>query len=264
MARPTIPLVAAARCAEVTELYVRPPDEFVAARDALVKALRAAGDRDQATRVARLRRPPLSAWALDLVARQAPDLITRLLNAGAALRAATGKAMVGDASSLRGAEAEERAVVGTILQRAVEGSAAAGIHLNDAHRQRMAATLRAAVLDGAVAASLRSGTLDADHEAAPLGFDPGADVAPRATRSAPSRRTPTESQANRAELGRLRQDADRLRKRAARLQAEAEEATRRAAELRADAKDAAQAAREAERTLNSAERKRARAVHRAP
>jgi len=245
--------------AQVAALYARPPGEFVAARRDLVKALRGAGDRDGADEVAALRRPTTPAWALDLISRQAPELVDRLLEAGGALRHATGKAMAGDASSLRRAEADERTAVDAIIERATAGAEAAGVRVNDDHRQRMAATLRAAVLDDEVAAALRSGTLDRDHEAAPMGFDAGAAVAaPRPRKTAP--RQPTgELRAHRAELERLRQDVDRLRKRASRLQAEAEEASRRSDELRAMAKEAARAVRDAERRLSEADRRAPRA-----
>jgi hypothetical protein len=243
---------------DVVALYARPPTEFVAARDDLAKALRAAGDRQRAAEVAALRRPTTPAWALDLVARESPELVTRLLDAGGALRIATGRAMAGDASSLRAAEAGERSAVDAVIEVAVTGAAAAGVPVNDGHRHRMAATLRAAVLDDSVAAALTSGTLSTDHEAAPLGFDAGAPtlaVAARPAQRPPARRTTAEAQAHRAELDRLRQEADRLNKRASRLQGEAEEATRRSTELRAQAKDAARAARDAERRLGAAERR---------
>jgi hypothetical protein len=45
----------------VAALYRLPLGEFVAARDQLARQLRAAGDRDAARQVARLRRPSISA-----------------------------------------------------------------------------------------------------------------------------------------------------------------------------------------------------------
>jgi hypothetical protein len=45
----------------VAALYRLPLDQFVAARDQLVRQLRAAGQREAARQVAALRRPPVSA-----------------------------------------------------------------------------------------------------------------------------------------------------------------------------------------------------------
>ena len=42
----------------VEALYALPPEQFVAARIALAKEIRARGDRVEASRVAKLRRPP--------------------------------------------------------------------------------------------------------------------------------------------------------------------------------------------------------------
>jgi len=237
-------------------LYGRHPAEFTAARGELVRHLRAAGEREREAGVAALRRPTVSAWALGQVARNAPDLITGLLRSGVALRDAVARAMGGDASSLRAAEAAERAAVDAVVAKAATEGRAARVPLNDAHRRRIAATLRAAVLDDKVAAALLAGTLDRDHEAAPLGFDAGAAV-PSIARPAPRPRehVTAEARARRAELDRLRKDADRLARRAERLQGEAEEAGRRVAELRARAKDAAQAAREARRQVAAVERR---------
>ena len=53
----------------VRELYVLPPTEFVAARNELVRQARAAGSRDIAEQLQRLRRPTRSAWLVNLLAR---------------------------------------------------------------------------------------------------------------------------------------------------------------------------------------------------
>ena len=53
----------------VRELYVLPPVDFVAARNELVRQARAAGSREIAERLQRLRRPTRSAWLVNLLAR---------------------------------------------------------------------------------------------------------------------------------------------------------------------------------------------------
>src|SRR4029453_8730605 len=52
------------------ELFGLPPEEFVAARDDLARRLKREGDAKAAARIKALRRPPLSAWAVNRLARQ--------------------------------------------------------------------------------------------------------------------------------------------------------------------------------------------------
>ena len=152
-------------------LYALEPGAFTAARNDLAKRLRAAGDKAEAALVAKLRRPPPTAWALNSVARQRPGVIDAVLDAGAGLRAATEDALAGDASALRTAQAWERRAVDAAVAAGAEYLSAAGHGAGDAPRQRMAGTLRAAMVDEAVAASLRQGVLDDDREAPGFGLD---------------------------------------------------------------------------------------------
>src|SRR4051812_17139068 len=57
---------------DIDELYTVDPSEFVARRNALAKELRAAGDRDAAAEVSKLRRPTVVAAALNQLARRNP------------------------------------------------------------------------------------------------------------------------------------------------------------------------------------------------
>ena len=58
----------------VDALYAVRPEEFVAARAALVKELKADGQKAEAAQVAKRRRPSVVAWALNQVAREQPKL----------------------------------------------------------------------------------------------------------------------------------------------------------------------------------------------
>jgi len=148
------------------DLYGLDPAAFTAARNALVKRLKASGRRDDADTVAGLRRPAPAAWALNQVARTEPDLVDDALSAGADLRRATDLALGGDASELRDAVAAERAASAALV------SAAAGL-LGTGSQQakpRLAATVRAAILDEAVADELRRGVLSTDHDRSGLGL----------------------------------------------------------------------------------------------
>jgi hypothetical protein len=88
-------------------LYRQPLGEFVATRDQLARQLRAAGDRQAARQVARLRRPSISAWAANQLAHAAPHAMAELLDTGAALQQAQQAALAGQpaARQLRTAHA---------------------------------------------------------------------------------------------------------------------------------------------------------------
>ena len=82
--------------AAVALVYAEPPAGFVAARAALVKELKAAKRKEDAARVAALRRPTKQAWALGEAVRRAPeaaaaffDAVADLAQPGADLRQRT-------------------------------------------------------------------------------------------------------------------------------------------------------------------------------
>ncbi len=152
--------------ADADALYELPPEDFTAARNALAKELKAAGDKPGAAEVATLRRPSVGAWALNQVARQQPDLIDAALDAGAALRAASDAAASGNAKGLREATTAERAAGQAVAK-------AARAHLGDradALTPALLSTLRVAALDDDIAEQLRTGTLTSEHEQAGFGF----------------------------------------------------------------------------------------------
>lgn len=64
---------------EETQLYGLPLDEFTQARDELASHLKSEGEGDQASRVKKLKKPSVAAWALNQLARRHPDLIEELL-----------------------------------------------------------------------------------------------------------------------------------------------------------------------------------------
>jgi hypothetical protein len=256
------------------DLYTVAPADFTAARNALVKELRAGGHRDAATEVAARRRPRPTVWALNQVARQDTALVTALLATGTDLRAAMQAAVDGDPSGLRDAEQAQREAEGAVLDAAERHLAAIDAKADVDVRRRMADTLRAAVLDEIVGAAFEAGRLDDDADAPGLGFALGArpeidrprpratparpatPAAPRApARTAPAR--PGREARERAEAERRRKaelaaDARRLRKRAERLRAEATRLDVAAADARADAEAAEADAADAERRADDA------------
>ncbi len=78
---------------EVDELFTMAPAEFVAARNALAKALKADGHRDEAAAVAALRRPTVPDWALNSVALQDPDVVADAVDAAEHLRSVQAAAL---------------------------------------------------------------------------------------------------------------------------------------------------------------------------
>src|SRR2546430_7081126 len=72
----------------IDRLYGLPLEEFTPARDAAAKELRAAGERDAAAEVKRLRKPSRLAWALNQVRRHDPEPVDELIAAGERLQEA--------------------------------------------------------------------------------------------------------------------------------------------------------------------------------
>jgi hypothetical protein len=142
----------------IDALYAMPLERFTPERDALAGELRAAGDHEAAGRVKALRKPVVSAWALNALARADPDGVAELDELGRRLRDAQRRAVSGgDAEPLRAATEERRRLVARLAASAVEllgRQGAAGSAHDD-----IASTLDAAAVDERAAAELRSGRL---------------------------------------------------------------------------------------------------------
>ena len=104
------------------DLYGLPLDEFTPARDALAKELRQAGRRDAADEVKALRKPSVSAWAVNQAARRRPQDVKALVKAGDELRKAQRQAVSGRAAGgLREATAAHRRLVEELTDTARDG-----------------------------------------------------------------------------------------------------------------------------------------------
>jgi hypothetical protein len=158
------------------ELFGLPPEEFVAARDELARRLRREGDAEAARQVKALRRPSLSAWAVNRLARERGRALGPLLAAGERLRAAHQAALAGEgAAELRSAAKAEREAVAGLVETALELLREAGHPATDATRDRVAATLHAAAASPEAADLVRNGRLTTDLD--PSGFGTAADAA---------------------------------------------------------------------------------------
>lgn len=121
----------------IATVYGEALASFVARRDALARDLRAAGRRDEAAEVKRLRKPRSLAWALDAGALAAPDRVDELADAVAAVEAA----QAGD-GDVRAALARLREAEAAFVDASIE---AADRHDNAVDRTALAAALRAVV-----------------------------------------------------------------------------------------------------------------------
>lgn len=227
--------------AAADELFAVAPDEFVTRREELVADLRAAGDREAAAEIQKFRRPPRSAWALNVVARQRPELVDAVLGRA---RAVT-DALATGSDGVRDELAAYRAATEAVLDAAEESTGTGGAEWRD----RMRATVQAAGDDDALAELLRAGRIVADHAAPGLGGGAAASTIaarrPREARAAPARTARTSAG---------RADAAAAAEAAEAAAAEAAERARREAERARVAKERARLIRELDRARGRADR----------
>jgi hypothetical protein len=129
-----------------------PPEEFVAARDALAKQLKAEGKTSEAAEVKKLRKPTVTRWIADQVlrhhAREVEALRAALKDVAVAQEAAVTR---GDRGALQDATAERRDAE-RALGRAVDDVIAGGDRPTH-HRDEVVSTI-----ESAVTAEVTSGT----------------------------------------------------------------------------------------------------------
>ncbi len=230
-------------------LYATVPTEFVAARNALVKELRRAKERDEAALVAALRRPDWTDWALNVVAAEHADAVEKFATAAGDVRDAQAAAIEG-----RGG-LDVRAALRALRERTTDVSRKAAAVLEHVGRAPGTAEVTARLSEIAGHATttdqLRMGVLGSGEPDAsdPFGgLEPADQPSPR--RDAPAKRAasgkraaapasrkadqsprsePTPSAADRQRAKRDRDRAEQARKAAARelagADAELEKAT---------------------------------------
>jgi hypothetical protein len=146
-------------------LYAGAPDDFVSARNALAKELRKAGRRSEAEEVRALRKPSLSAWLANRLARTDPSAMEALLDAGERLRR-THQALLGggDADDFQRSRQDLREAIRRLLEAARNTAADEGRTVSESIFERVATTLEAAALDDEAREVLRRGRLIDDLE----------------------------------------------------------------------------------------------------
>ena len=233
-------------------LYRLPPEEFTAARDALARRLRSASERDKADEVRKLRRPNVPAWAVNQIAQGQPELIDEVLATGNELRDAM---EIGDGRLLREAERATRQATDAVVEEAERLLAGAGHGVTDDVRSRLAATLRAAIVDPEVAAQVQGGMLERDLELPGFGLDTPVPAAPKPAKARAPRPKRSEGEDERRERQARQEQGEQEeqeRREERRRREEARRAAkRRVAELESEVK---RLGRQAERLATVAER----------
>ena len=217
------------------ELYALSPGDFTAARDERAAEARAAGDRDLAQAIGGLRRPVVSAWLVNQLAREARDQVAELVALGESLRQAQ-QDLAGE--RVRELSAQRRTLVAGLVAEAKRIAARDGRPAGLQVEREVDATLQAALADSGAAAAVQAGCLASPLSYAGLGVGDAASVATRGRRApaaAPARDKAERKPARRAPAGGKRETP-------------AEREARRAAEQAE--REARQAAAEAERRAN--------------
>ena len=153
----------------VGRLHAAPLEDFVAERKRLAKELRAAGDRESAAQLAKLPKPSAPAWALNLVARERPEVVGGWLDSAEALRDASTHADRASGDALRAAMAAHRDATRAVLATVRSEARPNGRELSEPMLDRAREILQAATADPVRAELLREGrVVEGDEEPAAL------------------------------------------------------------------------------------------------
>jgi hypothetical protein len=210
-------------------LFAAPLEDFTATRNDLAKELKD-DDPEAAKELKTLKKPTLSAWAVNQLAREEADALARLFELRDEIADAT------DAKAMRSASNERKKALASLAARAGRILEASDHATSSSTIERITQTLQAGDSDADREAIL-AGRLTRDLEPsgfggfAAFGFEGGVE----------EESEPTEEEAR-----------EETRKAAAALRAQAEEAESEAQEAEAAAEEAAQAARDAEKAARAA------------
>jgi DNA repair exonuclease SbcCD ATPase subunit len=232
---------------EIDRLYGKPLDEFTAARDALARDLRRAGDRAAAEKVKALRKPTVSAWAINQLARNERMKVRSVLVGGEKLRSAHAELLGGGRpAKVTEASDAERKAISHLVSSAAKILSQAGHSPNESTLERVASTLRAAAVDDEGRLLLEKGRLTRDLD--PSGFGPLGAVATPTRQRAKGAVSATDRRRRKAaeeKLRALRAELNQLTKAAA-------DADARVAAMRRELRAAEAEAREARRKVKRA------------
>jgi hypothetical protein len=233
------------------ELFIAPLDRFIEVRGDIVRRLRSEGSTEAAAAVATIRKPAVSVWVVNQLARSAREDLADLASAGARLEAVQRGAMTGKSvGGFHEARTQEAAAV-TRLEKAARLVLPS---ISAQTMERVLTTLRAGAASAEGRALLSSGRLRFDLE--PTGFELfAAGFEPTPPQTAASRKS---DEAARRKLEALRSKAREAAEQAVQAAADAQRAADEAdmAERRASkaSKDAAAAAARADTARDRASR----------
>lgn len=136
----------------VAELYAAPLEDFVAVRTRLAKG----AERDLAQEIRALRKPTVTAWLLNQLGRESPEVVDAVRMLGGRMRAAQAAA---DMSALREARPERDRLIRDVVLAVREVADQHGRSLSTAGEDEVTATVIAALADEQSQAALGSGML---------------------------------------------------------------------------------------------------------
>jgi hypothetical protein len=188
------------------ELYGLPLNEFTATRDERAAEARKAGETELAKSLKQLRKPSTGAWLANLLVRDQPREVGRLIKLGTTLRSDQDL----EGARIRRATKEKAEAVGKLLQQARSIAKRAGLPLSQSVEQELEATLDAAFADPSSAESLREARLTTALHYSGLGFGSGATARDSTVQSQrPARVGGPETAKAKLELERAQSDAER-------------------------------------------------------
>jgi septal ring factor EnvC (AmiA/AmiB activator) len=230
------------------ELYAVDPARFVAARAEAVHRAQATGDRRLATVLGRLRRPTVSAWAVNLLARSARAELAELAELGEELRAAQRQLQ---GARLRQLNQRRRELIGTLSRRARQLAADDGHPLSSAMVAEVEQTLAAALADPDSAQTVCSGRLTRPLQHVGLGAEPVLPPSPPSPVDAESARSaaPAPSPPDDELARQRRRREERLARDLARADQQLEDAQARAARAEQEVRQAAERCADLDRRL---------------
>lgn len=233
---------------ELDRLYTAPLDQFVKLRNDLAARLGKDGDEAAATRTKGLKKPSVSAWVVNQLARTSELDVQRLIKAGEGLEQAQSDAIAGAASGGFELARREEAAAVRLLRTAAKGVLPSA---SPAVLDRITKTLRAAAATKEGRVLIKQGRLTEDLEA--TGFDALSGLAaPRPVEKPTSRTAGGKQKQRQAKI-------EAIRKRKREADENAEQTDDEARELERKAREADELASRATRAAAAA-RKRANAA----
>jgi hypothetical protein len=142
--------------AALRSVYAAVPEDFMAVRKSLVAEAKADGDQEGAAAIGRLRKPSTAAWAVNLLAREEPELVGELVGLGVRMRAAQSRL---DAATLTSLRPERDRLVAGVVAAAARVVADTGRTLSAAAQDDVRGTVIAALADEQASTAVTSGQL---------------------------------------------------------------------------------------------------------